>query len=73
MKNLVHLLTVAVFVLSVSMAVAGEQGAIRPQAEPAKAKAGVNCCLKGKCGELPTKAECEKRGGKVVQNCKDCK
>ena len=73
MRSLISLLTVAVFILSVSMAVAGEQGAVRPQAAPEKAKVGVNCCLNGKCGELPNKADCEKRGGKVVRNCEDCK
>jgi hypothetical protein len=34
----------------------------------------VYCCWgKGKCDKQHSKDECEKEGGKVVQNCKECK
>jgi hypothetical protein len=38
----------------------------------------VYCCHekgheKGKCDKLHTKDECEKEGGKVVKDCKECK
>jgi hypothetical protein len=45
--------------------------------KPTKAEK-VYCCHekgpeKGKCDKLHTKAECEKEGGKVVKDCKECK
>jgi len=34
----------------------------------------VYCCWgKGKCDKQHTKNECEKEGGKVVKDCKECK
>jgi hypothetical protein len=34
----------------------------------------VYCCHdKSKCDKLHIKAECEKEGGKVVKDCKECK
>ena len=34
----------------------------------------VYCCHgKGDCDKIHTRAECEKEGGKVVDNCKECK
>jgi hypothetical protein len=34
----------------------------------------VYCCWgKGKCDKQHTKDECEKEGGKVVKDCKECK
>jgi hypothetical protein len=38
----------------------------------------VRCCHekghdKGKCDKLHTKSECEKEGGRVVKDCKECK
>jgi hypothetical protein len=45
--------------------------------KPTKAEK-VYCCHekgheKGKCDKLHTKDECEKEGGRVVRDCKECK
>jgi hypothetical protein len=66
MKKMVLLLTLVVFMLAVPLAMAAE----KPAAPPAADK--VNCCTAGKCAPMP-KADCEKGGGKVVKDCKDCK
>ncbi|MBM3301008.1 MAG: hypothetical protein FJY85_13775 [Deltaproteobacteria bacterium] len=41
--------------------------------KPTKAEKVYCCHEKGKCDKLHTKEECEKEGGKVVKDCKDCK
>ncbi len=73
MKKMIHLFTVAVFVMSVSMAVAGDRGKLQPQAAGDKAAKNVNCCIKGKCSEAPGAPACEKAGGHVVKDCRGCK
>ncbi|MBI5568878.1 MAG: hypothetical protein HY914_02945 [Desulfomonile tiedjei] len=65
MKKIVILLTVGALVAAGAVMVWGEKPAKEPR---------VYCCHgKGKCDKLHTKAECEKEGGKVVENCKECK
>jgi hypothetical protein len=72
MKKLLVLLTLAAFAFSVPMAMAADQA-------PTAAKAGekapikVNCCIKGKCSQVGSEADCAKQMGKVVKDCKDCK
>jgi len=72
MKKLLVLLTLAAFVFSVPLAMAAGD-------TPAGAKAGdkepgkVNCCIKGKCSQVGSEADCAKEMGKVVKDCKDCK
>lgn len=73
MKKVFYLLTVAVFVLSVSLAVAGDQ---KPASAPAgmkKAQKTVNCCLGGKCKKAASVDICAKLGGKTVKDCMECK
>ena len=41
--------------------------------KPTKAVKVYCCHEKGKCDKLHTKEECEKEGGKVVKDCKECK
>ena len=65
MKKVVILLALLAFVVAVPMAMAAEK-----PAAPAADK--VNCCTAGKCAPM-AKADCEKGGGKVVMDCKDCK
>ncbi|MFC1835164.1 hypothetical protein ACFL2Q_10565 [Thermodesulfobacteriota bacterium] len=69
MKKFFSLLAVALLVVSVSFAFAAD----KPKPLPGAKKAAVNCCVKGKCSQVPTAAECTKAGGKVVKDCKTCK
>jgi hypothetical protein len=72
MKKLLVLLTLAAFVFSVPLAMAAgttPAGAKTAQKAPAK----VNCCIKGKCSQVGSDADCAKMMGKVVKDCKDCK
>jgi hypothetical protein len=65
MKKVTLLLLVMVFLATVS---------INAQEQTSGGDSRVYCCHeKGKCDKLHTKAECEKEGGKVVNNCKECK
>jgi hypothetical protein len=65
-KRVILLLTLAVFVLSFTLAVAQQKPA-------APAADTVKCCVKaGDCKDMP-KADCEKAKGKVVKDCKECK
>lgn len=74
MKKLFYLLMLAVFVFSVSVAVAADQpGAKTPQAGMDQPGKIVNCCKDGKCNKAASSEECTKLGGKVVKDCKDCK
>lgn len=41
--------------------------------KPTKAEKVYCCHEKGKCDKLHTQEECEKEGGWVVKNCKECK
>jgi hypothetical protein len=41
--------------------------------KPTKVEKVYCCHEKGKCDKLHTKEECEKEGGKVVKDCKECK
>jgi hypothetical protein len=72
MKKLLVLLTLAAFMFSVPLAMAAGE-------TPGAAKAGdkpavkVNCCIKGKCSQVGSEADCTKAMGKVVKDCKDCK
>ena len=71
MKKLLVLLTLAAFVFSVPLAMAAGylgrcQGRRGQQAQ-------VNCCIKGKCTQVGSEADCAKEMGKVVKDCKDCK
>jgi len=74
MKKLYYLLMLAVFVFSVSVAVAGERpGVTEVQAGIDKPGKTVNCCKDGKCNKADSSEACLKLGGKVVKDCKDCK
>jgi hypothetical protein len=64
MKKFVLLLTLIAFVAVAPLAMAEKE---TKQAEPK-----ISCCIKGKCSKM-TKANCEKKKGQEVQDCKDCK
>jgi hypothetical protein len=64
MKRLVLLLTLMAFAVAAPLAMA--------QKEMKKAESKINCCIKGKCSKM-TKANCEKKKGQEVQDCKECK
>jgi len=75
MKKLINLLTVGAFLIAVPLAMAQGQPGAAPAApagadKPAKS---INCCVKGKCEQVKSEADCTKLGGKVVSDCKDCK
>ena len=63
MKKLFILLTLTAFIIGATFAVNA--------AKPAAADK-VNCCAKGVCKQV-SKADCEKAGGKIVKDCKECK
>jgi hypothetical protein len=72
MKRFSLILALLAFVAVPPLAIAQEKSA-----KPAKAEK-VYCCHekgdhKGKCDKLHTKEDCEKEGGRVVNNCKECK
>ncbi len=74
MKKVFYLLMLAVFVFSVSVAVAGERPSLTEvQAGMDKPGKSVNCCQDGKCKKAASSDLCSKLGGKVVKDCKDCK
>ncbi len=73
MKKLLVLLTLAAFVFSVPLAMAADQAPTGVKAGGEKAPAKVNCCIKGKCSQVGSEADCAKAMGKVVKDCKDCK
>lgn len=73
MKKLFYLLTLAAFVFSVSMSMAGEPGKAMVQVGPEKTQTNVNCCLDGQCKKASSADMCTKLGGKPVKDCKDCK
>ncbi|HMK35814.1 MAG TPA: hypothetical protein VK463_12150 [Desulfomonilaceae bacterium] len=64
MKTLVLLLTLMAFVAAAPLAMA--------EKEAKKADPKINCCIKGKCSKM-TKANCDKKKGMEVVDCKDCK
>jgi len=66
-----------IFALLAFAAVAPLTIAQEKSTKPAKPEK-VYCCHekgpeKGKCDKLHTKVECEKEGGRVVKDCKECK
>jgi hypothetical protein len=72
MNKLLLVLALAVFAAIPPLTLAQEKSA-----KPAKAEK-VYCCHetgheKGKCDKLHTRDECQKEGGRVVNNCKECK
>jgi len=78
MKKLVTLITLAVFALSVPIAMAAGDSQTAPgQGSPSvsadKAAKTINCCVKGKCEQSKSEADCAKSGGKVVKECTECK
>lgn len=71
MKRILVLLALAVFVISVPLAMAQEKPAgTMPGDKPAKE---IHCCVKGKCEQAKDADACAKLGGKVVTDCKACK
>ena len=72
MKKLLVLLTLAAFVFSVPLAMAAGDTPGAPKAGD-KPAAKINCCIKGKCTQVGSEADCAKEMGKVVKDCKDCK
>lgn len=81
MKRLISLLTVAAFLISVPLVMAqsspgGSGSGTAPATTPAtpeKPAKTINCCVKGKCEQVKSEADCTKAGGKVVSDCKECK
>jgi|WetSurMetagenome_2_1015567.scaffolds.fasta_scaffold383833_2 hypothetical protein len=72
MKRLFLVLALLAFAAVPPLTIAQEKST-----KPAKAEK-VYCCHekgheKGKCDKLHTKSECEKEGGRVVKDCKECK
>jgi len=68
MKRALVLIVVAALLVSMPVIVAGHGD------EKGQKSERVFCCHgKGKCDNLHGKADCEKEGGKVVKNCKECK
>lgn len=75
MKTFFLVLALLAFAAAPLLTVA--QGTSTKPAKPAKPEK-VYCCHekgpeKGKCDKLHTREECEKEGGKVVSNCRECK
>ncbi len=75
MKRLVNLVVALTFAVAVPFAMAQTGSGTTPAApsgadKPAKT---INCCVKGKCEQVKSDADCAKLGGKVVKDCKDCK
>ncbi|MGO9570029.1 MAG: hypothetical protein ACLP5H_21075 [Desulfomonilaceae bacterium] len=73
MKKLLVLLTLAAFMFSVPLAMAAGETPGAAKAAGDKAPAKINCCIKGKCSQVGSEADCAKEMGKVVKDCKDCK
>lgn len=72
MKRFFLVFTLLAFAMLSPLAIAQEKSPKTARAEK------VYCChVKGhdigKCDKLHTKEECEKEGGKVVKDCKECK
>lgn len=59
MKKILVAMSLAAFVLSAPLAMAAEMK--------------VDCCKDKKCSKVADKAACDKEGGKVVKDCKECK
>jgi len=74
MKKVLVLLALAAFIIYVPLALAADQPGMGAPAkagsDPAKS---INCCVKGKCDQVKSEADCTKAGGKVVKDCKECK
>lgn len=68
MKKVLYMLTLAAFLISAPLAMAAGETGTAP-----KMGTSVNCCVKGKCQQVKSEADCAKAGGKVVKDCKDCK
>lgn len=79
MKRLFSLLTVLAFAISVPLVMAqsspgaGTGTAPAAPGSPEKPAKTINCCVKGKCDQVKSEADCTKAGGKVVSDCKECK
>jgi hypothetical protein len=68
MRKLLLLLTLLAFVATAPLAMAQAT-----KEKPKKEEKKITCCIKGKCEEGMTKAECKKEKGKVVKDCSKCK
>jgi hypothetical protein len=68
MKTFFLVLTLLAFAAIPPLTIAQEKST-----KPTKAEKVYCCHEKGKCDKLHTKEECEKEGGKVVKDCKECK
>lgn len=73
MKRFINLLVVAAFVVAVPLAMAQTDTGKAPAGSPDKPAKLINCCVKGKCEQVKSEADCAKAGGKVVKDCKECK
>lgn len=72
MKSLFLILAFLIFAAAPPLTISQDKST-----KPTKAER-VYCCHekgpeKGKCDKLHTKEECEKEGGRVVKDCKECK
>lgn len=68
MKSFILILALLAFAAVPSFTIAQEKST-----KPTKAEKVYCCHEKGKCDKLHTKEDCEKEGGKVVKDCKECK
>jgi hypothetical protein len=73
MKRFLYLLTLVAFMFSAPLAMAAEETLPVGKAANVGDKPAVNCCVKGKCKQAGTEADCAKEGGKIVKDCKECK
>jgi hypothetical protein len=68
MKTLCFVLAMLAFAAIPALTIAQNKSTTPTKAEK------IYCCHeKGKCDKLHTKEVCEKEGGKVVKDCKECK
>ena len=72
MKTFFHLLVVAAFLVSATMAFAADPSSPSSTPTAKQPEKTINCCVKGECKKLATEGDCAKVGGKVVKDCKDC-
>lgn len=73
MKRLINVLAVVILLVCVTAAFAADKAKVGISGEQAKAKASVNCCMKGQCVKSASADQCKGAGGKVVKDCAECK
>jgi hypothetical protein len=71
MKRFVLMLVLLAFAATPALTLAHEKSA--KELKDSKGQRVYCCWGKGKCDKQHTKDECDKEGGKVVKDCKECK